>query len=189
MGFWNKFGKIALSAAPYVAAPFTGGLSLMATGAANKAVSKWSEHDAKEAIAKGLAPSKFDNILGKVNAGAAMGSMFIPGGQLGALGKAADTAGKVASTTGKMSNFLQGLGGGGSGLAGMLGNTASAYGMSALDKIGQNPSKAPQEQVVQRAMAPSSEMFIPENVFQQNQPSDLANSIFAGKQQARRRYA
>jgi len=195
MGFWNKFGKIALSAAPYVAAPFTGGLSLMGTGAANKAVQKWSESDAKKAVAKGLAPSKFDNILGKVNAGASMASMFIPGGQLGALGKAGDVGskvGSVAANTGKVSNFLQGLGGGGSGMMGLLGNTANTFGMNALDRIGsggdqqqQMAQQQPQQQP-QRAMAPSSEMFIPENMFQQQQPS-LADSINAGRRQERRR--
>lgn len=64
MGFWNKLGKIALVAAPYVAAPFTGGASLAFTGAANSAVKKWNEHDANEAMKKGLAPSNFDKYLG-----------------------------------------------------------------------------------------------------------------------------
>lgn len=31
MGFWKKFGKIALATAPFVAAPFTGGASLIPT--------------------------------------------------------------------------------------------------------------------------------------------------------------
>ncbi len=105
MGFWNKLGKIALTAAPYVAAPFTGGASLAATGLANKAVQKWSQKDAEKAAAKGLAPSKFDSVLGKVGNIASTASMFIPGGQLGAIGKAGSTGAKLAGTAGKLSNF------------------------------------------------------------------------------------
>jgi hypothetical protein len=33
VSFWGKLGKIALAAAPIVAAPFTGGGSLLAMGA------------------------------------------------------------------------------------------------------------------------------------------------------------
>jgi hypothetical protein len=96
MGFWNKLGKIALQAAPYVAAPFTGGASLMATGATQKLGQKWAEHDAKDAISKGLAPSKFDKYLGMASAGAGLGSMAF-GGALSGLGK----AGAVSSGVGK----------------------------------------------------------------------------------------
>ena len=87
MGFWNKLGKIALQAAPYVAAPFTGGASLLATGATQKLGQKWAQHDAEKAIAKGLAPSKFDKYLGMASMGAGLGSMAF-GGALGNLGKA-----------------------------------------------------------------------------------------------------
>jgi hypothetical protein len=111
MGFWNKLGKIALTAAPYVAAPFTGGASLAATGLANKAVQKWSASDAAKAEAKGLAPSNFDKILGRVGNVASTASMFIPGGQLGALGKAGTTASKLAGTANKLSNFQKIMGG------------------------------------------------------------------------------
>lgn len=111
MGFWNKLGKIALTAAPYVAAPFTGGASLAATGLANKAVQKWSQKDAENAMAKGLAPSKFDSVLGKVGNIASTASMFIPGGQLGAIGKAGSTGAKLAGTAGKLSNFQKIMGG------------------------------------------------------------------------------
>ena len=111
----KKVGKIALTAAPYVAAPFTGGLSLAATGLANKAVAKWSEHDAKNAIAKGLAPSNFDKVLGKVGNYASMASSFLPTGALGSVGKlssavgGASKAAKIATTAGKAaSNVLGG---------------------------------------------------------------------------------
>jgi hypothetical protein len=103
MGFkdvMKKVGKIGLMAAPYVAAPFTGGLSLAATGLANKAVNKWSAKDAANAEAKGLAPSKFDNILGKVGTVSSLASSFVPGGALGNIGKlssAVSGAGKAAN--------------------------------------------------------------------------------------------
>ncbi len=64
MGFWNKLGKIALTAAPYVAAPFTGGASLAARPFANAAVQKWNEKDAQKNAAKGLAPSRTDQFIG-----------------------------------------------------------------------------------------------------------------------------
>jgi hypothetical protein len=96
MSFWNKLGKIALQAAPYVAAPFTGGASLLATGATQKLGQKWAEHDAKKAIEKGIAPSKFDKYLGMASAGAGLGSMAF-GGALSNLGK----AGSVGAGVGK----------------------------------------------------------------------------------------
>ena len=57
MGFWGKLGKIALTAAPYVAAPFTGGASLAFTPMANQAVGAWNAKDANKRAAQGLAPS------------------------------------------------------------------------------------------------------------------------------------
>lgn len=131
MGFksvMKKIGKIALTAAPYVAAPFTGGLSLMGTGLANKAVQKWSEHDAKDAIAHGLAPSHFDSILGKVGGIAGLASSFIPSNALGAigmLGKAGSVGKDVASVASKVS-------GGGGGILG----TAAKIGKGALGQSG-----------------------------------------------------
>jgi len=97
MGFWNKLGKIALQAAPYVAAPFTGGASLMATGATQKLGQKWAESDAKKAIAKGLAPSKFDKYLGMASGAAGLGSMAFGSGLLGGAGKVGAGVGKGAS--------------------------------------------------------------------------------------------
>jgi len=157
MGFWRKLGKIALLAAPYIAAPFTGGLSLMATGAANKAVQKWNEKNAISDAAKGLAPSKFDKIIGKVGTASTIASSFIPTnafGAVGALGKlgsgasklgsvgsqVANTAGKIGGTAQKMSGFantLKGIGQGaagmGSGWQGALGSTLGKFGMSAAE--------------------------------------------------------
>jgi len=191
MSFWNKLGKIALTAAPYVAAPFTGGASLMATGLANKAVQKWSESDAKKAVAKGLAPSKFDANLGKIGGLASMASMFIPGGQLGMLGKAGDAASKagtVATKTGGLSNFLQGLAGGGSGLLGAAGNSAGQFGMSQLDRIGQPSAETVSGQPTGQPANPNVMTMNPQytDVMAPFQ-SGLSDSIFAGRQNARKR--
>jgi len=129
MGFWNKLGKIALQAAPYVAAPFTGGASLMATGATQKLGQKWAEHDAKKAIEKGLAPSKFDKYLGMASTAAGLGSSFTGGFGLGSLGSkgasaasnaagAASNVGKVANTAGKLTGWQKNLA-----TAGKIGST------------------------------------------------------------------
>lgn len=115
MGFWNKLGKIALVAAPYVAAPFTGGASLAFTGAANKAAQKWMEHDAKKAIQQGKDPSKFDKYLmtganvgslatgmgafsgGGMGGGAKTGALSATGNQLSGWQKNLQTAGNISS--------------------------------------------------------------------------------------------
>jgi len=80
MGFWNKLGKIALTAAPYVAAPFTGGASLAFAPMAKQAVGAWSASDARKNAEKGLGPSKFDsyldlagNVAGMASGAGAMG--------------------------------------------------------------------------------------------------------------------
>lgn len=113
MGFWNKLGKIALVAAPYVAAPFTGGASLAFTGAANSAVKKWNEHDANEAYKKGIAPSNFDKYLGLAGDVAGMA------GSVGAFGGSKGTFG---------SNSFQGKGlSGWQNTLGKVGNAASAF--------------------------------------------------------------
>jgi hypothetical protein len=143
-GLGKKVGKIALTAAPYVAAPFTGGLSLMAAPATQKIVQKWSESDAKKNLAKGLAPSKFDSVLGKVGQGASMASMFIPGGQLGALGN--------MGTKTKM-----------------FADIANQVGTSAIDKIGSGG--ASQEMPPQAGgLAPSSFNPMPFGQFGSNMP-------------------
>jgi hypothetical protein len=84
MGFWSKLGKIGLSIAPYVAAPFTGGASLAFAPAARTAVSAWNAKDAKNNAAKGLAPSKFDSILGMASD---IGGMVGGAGGMSGLGK------------------------------------------------------------------------------------------------------
>lgn len=114
MGFWNKLGKIALQAAPYVAAPFTGGASLYAIPATQKLGEKWASSDAKKAAEKGLAPSKFDKYLGMASNVASLASGT---GALGKFGSAAYSGvnaannasklGKAASTAKTLSGWQQ----------------------------------------------------------------------------------
>jgi len=144
MGFWNKLGKIALQAAPYVAAPFTGGASLMATGATQKLGQKWAEHDAKAAIAKGLAPSKFDKYLGMASMGAGLASSMGMGGAITGLtkagaaanaAKAAGTASKLAGAAGtasKVSGWQDKLGKIGTGASIMMGAAPRGQGTEGL---------------------------------------------------------
>jgi hypothetical protein len=144
MGFWNKLGKIALQAAPYVAAPFTGGASLMATGATQKLGQKWAESDAKKAIAKGLAPSKFDKYLGMASMGAGLASSMGMGGAITGLSKAgaaanaakaAGAAGKVAgvaNTASKVSGFQDKLGKIGQGASIMMGAAPRGQGTESI---------------------------------------------------------
>ena len=111
MGFWNKLGKIALQAAPYVAAPFTGGASLYFTPATQKLGQKWAEHDAKKAAEKGLAPSKFDKYLGMASSAASLASGTGALGKFGSAAysgaKAAGTAANAASTASKGAKVAQ----------------------------------------------------------------------------------
>lgn len=127
MGFWNKLGKIALQAAPYVAAPFTGGASLMATGATQKLGQKWAEHDANEAAKKGLGPSKFDSMLGKAS-GLAGAASSLTGGFGGKL-----SGGKVGTGLGagaSKASIASVPTGGGSGWQGALGSLIGKQGGS-----------------------------------------------------------
>ena len=196
MGFKNvmkKIGKIALTAAPYVAAPFTGGASLMATGLANKAVQKWSEHDAKDAIAHGLEPSSFDRVLGKVGGVAGLASSFIPTNALGAIGmlgkagKAATTAGKVGQATSTASKIGKVLN-----TASKVGSIAGpAVGMIAAARGGQSRTGGigPSQQAVSRTagdvMPRGGYRYNqnPMNQLDQSSPN-LSQSIFQGRQEA-----
>lgn len=75
MGFWNKFGQIALQAAPYVAAPFTGGMSLSAAPLTGKLANKLEDKsDKKEFEKTGIAPTRsmMNKIMGGVNAAAGL---------------------------------------------------------------------------------------------------------------------
>lgn len=195
----GKIGKIALTAAPYVAAPFTGGASLALTGVANKAVQKWSEKDAKANLAKGLAPSKFDSVLGKIGNYAGMASAVMPTGALGSIGllgkagsaakaattaanvgKAATTAAtigkgaKIASTIGKVANIAGPALGAVGAVKGMMGNNNSSN-----QSTGIGPSSTSG-----MAVPRGSNNFTGAAKYQQgmdlNNPN-LANSIGAGR--------
>ena len=123
MGFWSKLGKIGLTAAPYVAAPFTGGASLAFTGAANKAVGAWNERDARKNAEKGIGPSKFDQYIGLAGDVAGMAS------GAGALGKFG--AGKYSGDSGgSWQDKLGGMLGGGTGINSpyILSATSGGYG-------------------------------------------------------------
>jgi hypothetical protein len=92
MGFWGKLGKIALTAAPYVAAPFTGGASLAFTGLANQAVGAWNAKDAQKRAAQGLGPSSFDRAVGMA-------------GNIGSLAGGAGAFGKIGGQNFSGQNF------------------------------------------------------------------------------------
>jgi len=80
MSIWGSIGKIALQAAPYVAAPFTGGASLYAAPLTQKLGQSWSAHDNAARAEKGLGPSSFDNILNQASGYAGLASsMGAPG--------------------------------------------------------------------------------------------------------------
>lgn len=205
MGFkdvMKKIGKVALTAAPYVAAPFTGGASLMATGLANKAVQKWGEHDAKDAIAKGLAPSSFDRVLGKVGNISSLATAFVPTnalgsiGMLGSAGKAASTAAKaakIAGTANKVSGAVKAANiankvmsgvGAATTVAGMFGGNDSNGEGSSGRNTGLGPSSSP-GMAVDRTTGGRMRGVGPAPLMQRNQNNpNLAESINAGRQQA-----
>jgi hypothetical protein len=118
MGFWNKLGKVALQAAPYVAAPFTGGASLYAVPATQKIGQKWSEHDANENAKKGLGPSSFDKFLNTASnytgMASSLGTPGISGGKYAPPTTFGKNAGK-SSNVDKIAGVLGGIGIGPSG--------------------------------------------------------------------------
>lgn len=213
MGFWNKLGKIALQAAPYVAAPFTGGASLMATGATQKLGQKWAEHDAKKAIEKGVAPSKFDKYLGMASNVAGLASST---GALGKFGSAAYSGAKGAGAAGKLTGWQDKLGKAGSVASRAMGNSPYGAGtepqgggggwQAEVARMGidalmnrnrdRNPDASqapPQVSGFQQGLAQQTSGVMPRggfsweqnpmNQFNQNNPN-LATSIFQGRQEA-----
>jgi hypothetical protein len=119
MGLWSKIGKIALTAAPYIAAPFTGGASLSLAPLANKAVGKWNERDAQKQYEKtGIAPSpnKANQIMGMV--GDFASGMSGSGGWGGAGGTLGGKTGSILRDIGSQT-------GAGGGFGGMVGRAAS----------------------------------------------------------------
>lgn len=143
MGFWNKLGKIALSAAPYIAAPFTGGASLAFAPAAKGAVSAWSQSDANKAAQKGVAPSKFDSYLGMANGISGMASGLTNGFGMGNKIPTGGWQGQVARIGGAMEGGIPGIGSGGvtAGTGPVYGSgpvNGNPYAMSAQQQGGMN---------------------------------------------------
>jgi len=172
MGFWNKLGKIALQAAPYVAAPFTGGASLMATGLTNQLGQKWAEHDARENAKKGLGPSSFDKWLG-ITSGAAGLASSLTGGFGGAL-SGASKAGQAANTASRVSGFANTLGRINTGI-----NAVQGIGglISQARSGGSDPSSS------QNGVPAGSNMAVPRS---DNAGSSMAAALAAGKNEALR---
>lgn len=188
MGFWNKLGKIALVAAPYVAAPFTGGASLAFTGAANSAVKKWNEHDAKKAYEKGVAPSSFDKYLGMAGDVAGMAGGMGAFGKLGGgktfsaanfqgnnpkLGGWQNTLGKIGGAASNLMNPQQQGGGininfGGGGLGPSEGYQQQMMRAPGMDRFGRQ---------AQRMLGPVM------GNMNQNNPN-LAEALAAGRMEA-----
>ena len=101
MGFWKKFAKIGAMAAPFIAAPFTGGASLALIGAGAGAVPGLLDHNLKgAALGAGLGAIPGIGKLAKGGSAAATGAS--------AVGKTS-TAGKIAG------GALSAFGGGGEG--------------------------------------------------------------------------
>lgn len=197
MGWLSKLGKIALVAAPYVAAPFTGGASLMATGATNMALQKWNQKDAQKRAAQGLAPSKFDKFLGYASTGAGVASgLGAFGGLSGAAGMAGN-AGKVAgaaNTASKVSKFANTLNNVNKGLtiagaaAPIVSELASRGGggsaaSDARSTSGLSPSGSAMERNGVMPRGGYNYRNNPMNQVDQSNPN-LATSIFQGRQEA-----
>ena len=189
MGFWNKLGKVALVAAPYVAAPFTGGASLMATSATQGLAKKWAQKDAEKAMAKGLAPSKFDRYL---TMGGDVASLASGLGAFNSLGKAGQAvsatskAGKAASTGSKIGSALKTAGK----VASVAGPTLAT--ISAMRGSSNEGGLSPSANVVSSAVPRVGGVMPrggyrwrdnPMNQVDQSSPN-LAQSIFQGRQQA-----
>lgn len=107
MGFWSSLGKIGLAAAPYIAAPFTGGASLSFAPMTNQALGAWNQKDANNRAAQGLGPSSFDKFLGLGSGVAGMANSF---GAFNGLG------GGIRGDINRVANKVQGPSGWQSGL-------------------------------------------------------------------------
>lgn len=176
MGFWSTLGKVGLTVAPYVAAPFTGGASLLAIPAANKAVSAWNQSDANKAIAQGQQPSSFDKYLSMAGgiAGMAGGA-----GAFGGLGDAY-SAGNFTGVGPSAGAFQKAMGAVNTGMASL----GAAQGAPSAPSVGSASGIGPSGSVKSpygMTMNPNytSPNYDPTNM-NQNMPN-LAQSILAGR--------
>jgi hypothetical protein len=128
MGFWGTLGKLAVNAAPYVAAPFTGGASLMAAPMANKLGQRIGSNntmiDKIGGVAGNIAGGFGTNAMaGKIGGG--MGTPGInggPSGQVPNLGNRTGLPPWVMNMTGGQGNnpMQSTMGSNGSGVSGFI---------------------------------------------------------------------
>jgi hypothetical protein len=166
MGFWSHLGKTLLEVAPYVAAPFTGGVSLLAAPLASKAVDAWNTKDAANDAAQGIAPSSYDKYLGMGGDVASIGA-GVYGGVAGLSGLSnLGNAGKVLSMTAPIAGAAAGqalgnkIAGSGSTQTQSTQNTSSGSGISpssaVLSAISSMRSPSSGTQVGQASSLPGS---------------------------------
>lgn len=187
MGIWNKIGKIALTAAPYVAAPFTGGMSLYAAPATNALAKKWEQSDAQKAMAKGIAPSSFDKYLGMAGDIAGMATPALAGG--GAFGKASSAfGGSKAAQIGNIANAGMGIMGAISATKGPNTNAGSPD-YAGASQVGPASLYPPNEGDASRGIGPTMPRGgyrfnqNPLNQLDQSNPN-LSQALFQGRQEA-----
>ena len=179
MGFWSKLGKIALTAAPYIAAPFTGGASLAYAPLANSAAGAWSAYDAKKNAEKGLGPSSFDRYLGMAGNVASLGASTGAFGKTPAVGS---TASKVANTANAAS--------------GIFNRIPSNQSVQTNQSVQREPSQQTYDDMTSSPIGPSAIPTAgtmpqggfnwnqnPMNQFNQSSPN-IASSIFQGREEA-----
>ena len=144
MGFWSKFGKIASIAAPIIAAPFTGGLSLAAIGAISGAAGA----KLRGAGLKGTLLGAGMGAIPGLSGGGRMAGATIPGLRQG-LSQAGRSA--LGLPSGANANFMgpiQASGGGGA--SNLLKRSMSLLGDGRLGDIGTTASGAAQGSAEQR---------------------------------------
>lgn len=135
MGFWSKFGKIASFAAPIIAAPFTGGLSLAAIGAGAGAANAALNHQG----IKGMLLNAGLGAIPGVGKAATAGKSLSAGAKLaiktglGAAGGAATGGAKGALLGGGLAAAGSKFGGGAG--AGAGGNVAENASGSMMHKL------------------------------------------------------
>lgn len=116
----ETLGRTALRAAPYVAAPFTGGMSLYTIPAANMAADRWGQSD----INQGEGQQGFERWASPIGHIAGLGSMFTGGYGLANMGRGASAASGIGRNAAGLPTDIPGgttygmpnMGGGGGGL-------------------------------------------------------------------------
>jgi hypothetical protein len=168
VSFWKNFGKIALKVAPYAAMAIPGvgiPLGMALQGGLSALDTKVSGGSWKDALISG---------------GIGAGTGAVAGGALKGISPSSGVAAKLLGGAGGVAN---------TGKVGMLGKALGDVGRTAaenqLSKVGtpqtpQGPMVAPTPPVTQEASNRAVNMFQPTS-------SSLGDSIFAGRQNARRK--